>query len=556
VKAIPVLSAINTRHKAGWAVFLLTGILLVWGCGPSPEEAASAADKRIYGAIEKATKKAGLEQNDYYRLDDPNQREAVRAVLPQNSVLTLTQAAAMAVTYNRDYLLERDNLFQLASGVTDIQHLYEIIPGGSIQEDYLRQDGQETVGTAGGLGLGLRQLLAAGTQVGANLSLTCFDLLSGGDGSIKSGFASVFSATVTQPLLRGASRKAVLETLTQAERDLLYQIRYFNRYRKTFLVTVLQTYYETLQFYDQMNNARRYYLTLAEIHRQTQKQAAVGRVPLFEVEQTYQDQLDALNTYIDLRNDYGQMLDTLKTMLAIRPDTELVLDIQELEALKAFDFAELNFSEEAAIQAALNQRLDLANAADRVLDAQRHVEIAAEMLGADLALIGTTSVGSFGASPDDLRRTEDMYNLSLRMDLPLDRKAEQNRYRLTLAELMQNQRTHQGITDQVIQEVRSAFRNLRTAHEQYRLALNAQELAQKRMHNTLRLQKVGRANMRDVLDAHEDYYEAQENATDALVEYAVAALNLYLATDTLKVQPDGQLLKSADSFGNSMPNNN
>lgn len=544
---------IRARHTAGWAVFLLAEILFLWGCSPSPEEAATAADKRIYGAIEQATKKAGLEPNAYYRLDDPNQREAVQAVLPENSVLTLTQAAALAVTYNREYLLERDNLFALASGVTDIQHLYEIIPAGSIQEDYIREDGQETLGTTGGLGMGLRQLLAAGTQIGTNLSITCFDLLSGGDGSIKSGFASVFSATVTQPLLRGASRKAVLETLTQAERDLLYQIRSFNRFRKTFLVMVLQTYYETLQFYDQMNNARQYHLTLSEIYRQTQKQAAVGRVPLFEVEQTYQDQLNALNTYIDIRSDYEQMLDTLKTMLAIRPDTELVLDMQELEALKASDFAELTFSEDAAIAAALNQRLDLANAADRVLDAQRHAEIAAEMLGADLALIGTTSIGSFGASPDDLRRTEDMYSLSLRMDLPLDRKAEQNRYRLTLAELMQNQRTHQGTTDQVILEVRSAFRNLRTAHEQYRLALNAKELAQKRMSSTLRLQKVARANMRDVLDAHEDYYEAQENATDALVEYAVAALNLYLATDTLKVQPDGQLVKAAESFRSQSP---
>lgn len=488
-----------------------------------------------------------MEVNDYYRLPDPNtlqtDAEPDRLDIPDLSIMTLSQAAAMAIANNREYLLERDNLYVMATGVTDIQHLYEPMPFGGVQEDYLRQNGQETAGTTGDIGFS--QLLATGTQIGSQLSINCFDLLAGGDGTVKSGFSTILSAVVTQPLLRGSSRQAVLETLTQAEQDLLYQIRYFNRYRKTFMVTVLETYYETLRLYDEMQNTRRYYLTLSEIYRQTQRQAAVGRVPLYEVEQTDQDRLDTLNIYQDLRNDYGELLDVLKTMLAIRPDVEFLLDSNELKALKDAGFAELNFAEDAAIQAALNQRLDLANAADRVLDARRHMEIAAEMLGAGLSLVGAASTASFGGSVDDLKRTEDLYSLSLRLNLPLDRLAEKNQYRLTLVELMQNQRTQLSVTDTVILEVRAAFRNLRTAHEQYRLALHAQQLAQNRTDNTIRLQKVGRANMRDVLDAQEDYYDAQNAATDALVKYAVASLHLYLATGTLKVQPDGHLLKAA-----------
>lgn len=546
----------TTSHTIYRIIFLLAGLLGACGCAPDPQKSLLETDRRVYGTIERTMDRAGLEYNDYYRLPDPNTARLMEIngrPTPEIRVLTLSQAAAMAITGNREYLLEKDNLYVLATGVTDIQHLYEPIPLGSIQEDYIRQDGQETLGTSGDIGFSLNQLLATGTQIGTQLSINCFDLLSGGDGTVKSGISTVLTAVVTQPLLRGSSRKAVFETLTQAEQELLYQIRYFNRYRKSFMVLVFETYYQTLQLYDQMKNARRYYLTLSEVHRQIQRQAAVGRVPQYEVEETYQDQLDALNLYQDLRNDYGEMLDILKTMLAIRPDVEFLLDTSELEALKATGFAELAFSEEAAIQAGLSQRLDLANAADRVLDAERHMEIAAEMLGADLSLIGTTSVASFGASVEGLRRTEDLYALSLRLDLPLDRLAEKNQYRLTLVELMQNQRTHLGVTDTVILEVRAAFRNLRTAHEQYRVALHALQLAQNRTANTLRLQKVGRANMRDVLDAQEDHYKAQDSVTDALVEYAIASMNLYLATDTLKVQPDGQLLKAADSF--SVPHN-
>jgi outer membrane protein TolC len=521
--------------------FLLAGILGLCGCGPTPETAVRDTDERVYGAIERAMDRAGTEYNEDHYLADSNsirQMELNRPWdIPMTGIVTLPQATAMAIAGNREYLLERDNLYILATGVTEIQHLYEPIPFGSVQESYTRQNGQEDIGTEAGFGLS--QLLATGAQVGTQMTLGWMDILSGGDGMVNSGFSTVFSAIATQPLLRGSSRKAVFETLTQAEQDLLYQVRYFNRYRKTFMVSVVQTYYETLQLNDQMNNAFRYYLRISDIYRQTQKQAAVGRVPLYEVEQTYQDQLDAMDLYLDISNDYGQTLDFFKTLLAVRPDVEFQLDRRELDALKAAGFSELEFTEEDAIRAALSQRLDLANAADRILDAQRHVEVAAEMLGTDLSLIGATSVRSFGASADDLRRTEDLYNLSLRLDLPLDRLAEKNRYRLTLVELMQNQRTHQQVTDTVILEVRAAFRDLQTAHEQYRVALHAQELAQKRTENTLRLQQVGRANMRDVLDAQEDYYNAQDAATDTLVEYTIASLKLFLATDTLKIKPDG-----------------
>ncbi|MCI0499205.1 MAG: TolC family protein [Planctomycetales bacterium] len=540
----------KTPRTINQTVFLLAGLLALCGCGPTPEEAALDTDRRAYRAIDRAMSRAGMEQNDYYRVDDPNDRQVARVEPPETGVLTLSQAAAMAVSNNREYLLERDNLYTLATGVTEIQHLYEPIPIGFGQTGYVRQDNyqdnpEDVEGVGSGVGFGLSRLLATGAQVGTQMTIGWVDLLSG-DGD--SGFSSVFSAVATQPLLRGSSHKAVFETLTQAEQDLLYQIRYFNRYRKTFIVSVVQTYYETLHLYDRMNNARRYYLTLLEVCRQTQKQAAVGRVPLFEVEEATQDQLDALNIYHDIRNDYGETLDLLKTMLAIRPDTEFILDTRELDALRETGFSEMDFSEEAAIRAALNQRLDLANAADRVLDAQRHTEIAAEMLGVDLSLFGQTNITSGGNMVEDLESPEDLYGVGLRLDLPLDRLAEKNQYRLTLVELMQNQRTYQGVTDTAIMEVRAAFRNLRTAHEKYRVALESQDLAQKRTENTLRLQKVGRANMRDVLDAQEDYYKSQDAVTEALVQYAVASLNLYLATDTLKVQPDGQLNKADCNF--------
>jgi len=523
----------------GIIVFTISaGLTGLCGCAPTPEEAIRDTDRRVYGTIERMADRGGLEKTDQYRLGDPETDGVSRPTISSTGMLTLPEAAYLAVSGNREYLLERDNLYALAAGVTEVEHLYEPIPFGGVEGRYLREDGQESVGVLGDVGFGLRQLLATGTRIGTQLEIGWVDVLSGRNG-LESGFSSVLSAVVTQPLLRGSSRLVVFEGLTQAEQDLLYQIRFFNRYRKILVVSTVQTYYETLQLNDRMDNAFQYYLRLSDIYSQIQKQAAVGRVPLYEVQEAQQDRLEAMNRYLALRSDYNQMLDFFKTTLAIRPDVPLQLDIRELEVLKEVEFSELAFSEVAAVEAALNQRLDLANAADRVLDARRHVQVAAELLGTNLDLIGVTSIGSFGASPKQMERIEDLYSLSLRLDLPLDRLAEKNDYRLALVELMQNQRTHQQITDTVILEVRDAFRNLKTAHEQHQVALRALELARKRTENTIRLQQVMRANMRDVLDAQEDLYNAQDDATETLIEYAVASLNLYLATGTLKIQPDG-----------------
>jgi hypothetical protein len=43
---------------------------------------------------------------------------------------------------------------------------------------------------------------------------------------------------ITQPLLRGGGKAVTLEPLTQAERDLLYQIRVYDRFRKSFFVAI------------------------------------------------------------------------------------------------------------------------------------------------------------------------------------------------------------------------------------------------------------------------------------------------------------------------------
>jgi len=49
----------------------------------------------------------------------------------------------------------------------------------------------------------------------------------------------------------------------------------------------------------------------------------------------------------------------------------------------------------------------------------------------------------------------------------------------------------------------------------------------------------GRVSSHRVLDAQKDMFDAQNAATEALVNYMVATLNLYRDTEVLQVRPDG-----------------
>ena len=48
-----------------------------------------------------------------------------------------------------------------------------------------------------------------------------------------------------------------------------------------------------------------------------------------------------------------------------------------------------------------------------------------------------------------------------------------------------------------------------------------------------------RASSRRVLDAQNALFDAQNEAADALVDYAIATLNFYRDTGVLQVRPDG-----------------
>jgi outer membrane protein TolC len=195
---------------------------------------------------------------------------------------------------------------------------------------------------------------------------------------------------------------------------------------------------------------------------------------------------------------------------------------------------------DAAIEAALAQRLDLANRGDVVEDAERKVVVAADNLGVELNLIGSAGVGSPpGTDFKRLQFQNGTYALGLEADLPLDRKAERNAYREALIALEQRRREYENEADEVELDVRSAYRQLQEYAERYKTQKNSLELSETRVESTTFLLQAGRVTTRDLLEAQDALLGAQNNVTATLVNHAIAKLSFFRDVGVLQVRPDG-----------------
>jgi len=516
---------------------LYAGICLQGCAAPNGDKVKAKVDDSVYKIIDSKWQDS-FGGRDNYRVSDaasgPNDVQIDKAV-PAGGILTLQQAVSIATAHNRQYQLEKENLYAKALDLRLARHQFEPILFGATSAEYVKARGGEAIEEKGSFGV--QRMFATGATVGANVALSWIDVLSG---NASGGLSQIFSFAASQPLLRGSDPNVVLENLTQAERDTLYQVRLFNRFRKAFVVEIITSYYQVLQAGDAVQNARSNYDTLTGVYELAEKLAIAGRLPLYELDQARQDTLRASDDCLATQKLYEQALDEFKLVLSLPTEAKFALDAKELQALRTSEMPMPVFSETEAIETALARRLDFANTADAIDDAQRKIIVALDNLRPDLRLTAATQQKNSGVSdPVTLRKARSTASVGAQMDLNLDKLAAENDYRSALLIIQQQRREYERMQDTVVLEVRKAYRDLAEAADRYKVQSEALFLARQRFNNTITLLEYNRANTRDVLDARKDLYNAQNAATAALINYAIAMLDFYRDVEIMQVRPDG-----------------
>jgi outer membrane protein TolC len=520
------------------AFCVAVSLAIISGC--SPQYYKAQADEQVYKIIDTKWQNHFGEKVNYKISDVAPSPNDVKAEAVTSTAISLSDAVAMATASNRDYQNQKESLYLKALDLTLARHQFARQWFGTIDAAYNKGTditGENFEAVNSDAEIGFNQMLADGGQISTSIALDWARFLTGDP---RTSLGSVLSASITQPLLRGAGREVAQENLTQAERDVLYQIRSFNRFRQTFVVSIISDYYRVLQQRDAVTNAEDNYKRVAESKDRLEMEAQAGRRNRYEVDQAEQNVLANKDNYVRAVERYQQQLDEFKIRLALPTDANVELDQNELRALEVSGVSEPDYTVNAAVETALLSRLDLANRADSVDDAARKIMVAANGLEADLNLVGNAAVPSTGRTEfERLQFHKGAYSFGFEADLPLDRLAERNIYRESLIALMQQQRDYDNSIDTVKLEVRQAYRQLLESAEQYQIQKNGVGLADKRVESTSLLLEAGRLTARDLLDSQTALLAAQNGLTAALIDHTIAKLKFFSDIGVLQVRPDG-----------------
>jgi outer membrane protein TolC len=458
--------------------------------------------------------------------------------------ISLEKALEIASRNSREYQSRKESLYESALSLTLVRYAFDPQFFGIIGGDNTYTDSGDEHQISLDTDFGFSWLFRTGTQITVSLASNFSKFLTGDPRKVA---ASTFNVTITQPLLQGAGI-AVTEPLTQAERDVIYDIREFVRFRRDFFVRVLSDYYRILENFQVLINEQLNYENLTELEKQTEALAEAGDLDRLQADQARQRTLSAANSVLQARQNYENALDRFKVTLGIRTETHIELEQNDLDSLTLEDVAQVRMATELIERIAVDHRLDLMNLCDQLDDAERKVEVAENDLLPGLDLSANFGIPTDDTQPIDFQSDLADYGVGFELDLPLDKKAERNNYRRRLIALAAARRDYSRLRDEIVRDVRAAHRQYVRARRTYEIAEISLDLAEERWQSTNMKLNAGRADVRDVLDSQESLLGSQNALASALVDYKVASLALARDMDILIVGDNGELEENFDAY--------
>lgn len=462
-------------------------------------------------------------------------------------VVSLEKAIELATKYNRNYLTQKEDLYLQALSLSLARFQYTPIFGaGAGVATTDRQRIAEDTATGvdvitrertvnSDAGVGFNWLLRTGGRIATDFTTDFVRFVSNDSGWATS---SALGASFTQPLLRGAGYRIAIENLTQAERNLLYQLRDFTRFRKEFTVDIVASYYQVLQNRDRVRNSYRGYNSFkTSVERETAR-SEEGETPIAELNRLRESLLSTEQGWISAIRNYQLSRDRFKIDLGLSMDISIVLDQNELDNLSIHH---PTITVEQAIKAATLMRLDLETVRDRLVDAQRKINVAADGLQADLDLSLSGNMSSRPGSgvqlPDPQQRS---WTASLGLDLPINRKRERNNYRSALIAFDRAQRQHDLFIDQVKLEIQDGWRNLEQRKREFEISEVRVALSESRSEEEILKQDLGLGLALNLVDAQNDLINSQNQRTSALISHTIARLGFWRDMGILFIKENGQ----------------
>ncbi len=550
------MSRPNTR-STGPVVAALVAVVLCQAGGCTPKQYAQQAD-RAAGRVLVEGQRVALPEPMGFEVDyqpyRPRRPEGPIAVgdkaIPLDTsadptVLSVEDCLAVAFANSRSLQDRKEILYAQALAVASSRRGWDVpLLAGTITGDLdvERQQGGETASDLFADGeVSLTQRLRDGGVITLAAAMdVAIDLLVGGESTT---VGSLLEANFTQPLLQGAWRGLAYEDQYRRERDFLFSLWDYERFKQNLAVDIYSRYFNVLQQRDELENERANIARLRRSVRLTQALAAGGEASQIEVDQAMQNLLDAQVRFEFSLQTYEDALDRFKITLGLPLAAAMAVDYPgALGQLKEVGKKDVSIEEAEAVNVAFTTRPDVLLERAAVRDADRDVTIAADRFLPQLDV--QLGYNAPGTDPAEFYRVQfHRHNrfAQLTLDYNLDQTDNRDRYRLSLLALDKARRDWAEFRDEVVLQVRDAYRTLLRTSRSYDLQVANVEIARRRTKLAELQQEQGQASARDVLEAQEALRQAQNGLTRSLVTYTTTRLDFLATVGMIRVDAQGQI---------------
>lgn len=515
------------------------------------------ADKETYGILRKKASKVPNSGQAFLDITPPppvrmeelrkNMKKEEflgdRAYLEENArVISLAEALDYAVHRNRTYLVQKETVYLAALNLTLVRQQYGPIISGSGSTTKASTDAvaginnlvrTSTLTTTGNLGFSA--LTRTGTLLATNLTTNFVRFFTGG----KDSGISQLGFSLAQPLLSGAGYLSASEVLTQSERSVLYAIRTFAQYRKSFAVDIAAQYYGVIQSRETARNA---YLAFKAfdfvVARETamQKENAANSTKS-SVFRLVQSRIVFERSWISAIRDYEQALDDLKVNLGLPVTERFVVDYKDKDALQII---ESPGTLDEAISIAMTNRLDIWNLRDQVEDTSRRVLIAKQQaLPSVNALVNYNMLDNPDRNDFTIEPRNKSYSVGLNTDLNLNQKPERNILRSSIVAEQQARRALDLFEENTRSDVRTGWRDLQLARKQYELAKLGMEISTQRLEVEEAFNAEGLGTAINLVDAQRDMNTTRNLMVSTTINHTLVRLRLWRDMGVLFIEKDG-----------------
>jgi len=529
----------------GWGNFAggIAGSLIcavLWqGCS-TPAEQFINADKEVLGILEKRQEQILGEQrladiktpySDRKLGDIPPSEIILNRFASGTNTITLPQALEMAVKNSRDYQLQRETLYLSALTLTGERHKFALkfsTANLDLEHDLDASD------TSSDAAFTLSKALKAGGSITASLANDLTLFFNGNNPKVPD-----LTIALTKPLLKGAGEKMALETLTQSERNLVYSIRTYSRYQKTFLVDRISEYLSLLEQKNRVRVQWELYQNRIRFRQEQELRLQGELISQFELDQALRSEYESKVGYINAVETYRGKLDDFKKQLNLPLGVEVILDDSELGNLENFGLRPVPLTDAYGFQIALTNRLDIINEVDKFEDKKRKVDVAENDLLPSLSLLADYSIKDQYYNRNSFDFGDYSAKAGISLDLPLDKLAERNAFRKSRITFEQQLRSLMKTLDDLRDEVRTNVRTLDQNQQSYVINVKKLEVARRELEKAQLDLQAGQGNIspRDIIEAQTAVASAQNSVTQSFITFHTQRLRLLNNTGILNTAP-------------------